>query len=671
MRTVLLAMVLLAPALRPQVTVEELTDLMEFALGVERSGPTAAPAGDWVLKGVLTSEGQSFLQTVSVRCEPFGYREELQWLPGAPGAVPPPGVPSNAVFLSDGELSWNLADELGPEAPLPGWAAVAALDNALLFRLLLDPRSALGGANGTPRVMTEEVKPHEPGVEALHVTWPQGTGWLAAVERDSGRLTGLYDSTRVTNRWFTLSEWREFEGGLSLPAVLRAGKDDATASVVRYHSVQRGPSAAPGTYPEPPTSALEAVVDAARLELAHGPLPGAMAVIVPDVELRGEHGRAREIWTLLDTGASGLYAEARLAGPLKLPLIGRQTDRGLFGGGESDSLWVDSLHLGSHPVLQLSANTPPLPAGLALPREHPLGLVFGGRRLMALSPVLDLRGRRLLLRGTVDGRVRPLSEIVGRAAVTLPLLPDERGSLHVAYTLGGGTATALLDTGYPYVARLSRADVRRLGLPLDEAEWLRRGALGIVVTGVHGHERVELLVRLDQDLHLGPVTLQRPMVILMGESLEGAELAADVTLIGMGALSAFEQVGFDRGLTLELVAPAALVRAAGPERVIVPPTEDQLGFDLQPADLGATGRPHSLPHVVRVLPGLPADRAGLRDGDFLAAVDGVACDDEAPMESWNRLRLRGRPALGIQVMREGELVDVVIQGSPPPAVEPR
>jgi hypothetical protein len=404
------------------------------------------------------------------------------------------------------------------------------------------------------------------------------------------------------------------------------------------------------------------VEDVASLRLAHGRIPGALSVIVPEGQVAGGRGSISDVWTLIDTGAIGVAADPGLAQPLGLPLLGRQDDIGLYGGGESDWLWIDWVRLGRHPLLQIPASTPPLPGLVQLPPEHPVGLVLGGPRLMELSPVLDLRARRLLLRGPLeDGSVRPLSEIAGQEVFTVPLVTDDRDCLLVDCSIGGIGVTAMLDTGFSFVARLSRADMRSLGLPLDADEWLRRGALRIGSSGVHGHAQQELLVRLDRDLRFGPVTLLRPLVILMNEQMEGAELAADRTLLGMGALSAFSQVGFDRGQVLELVVPDELLQPGDPSRVVVPAVEDPLGFELQPADLGATTRPHNLPHVRDVLAGMAGERAGLRDGDFLAEVDGLACDGVPPMDLWERLRLRGRKELRLAVLREDVRVEMVIE----------
>lgn len=161
------SLTLLAPMVRSQLTLADLMARMESAIG-----PAAgASGGDWVLSGTLTAQGQSFLQTISIRREPFAYREELRWVSPAPDVAPPPGVARRLVFLSDGARSWNLADDLEPAGPLAGWAAEGVLDNALLFRALLDPRAALAeGAGGRARVATEEAKPHDTGDEAIFVS---------------------------------------------------------------------------------------------------------------------------------------------------------------------------------------------------------------------------------------------------------------------------------------------------------------------------------------------------------------------------------------------------------------------------------------------------------------------------------------------------------------------
>ncbi len=657
---VVLVLGLLAAQLRSQLEVADIAARMQSAVG-EAAGPAA---GDLELTGHVEIGGHAFAQRILVRREPFAYREELTWIAPTPGKSPPPGTPRQTVYLSDGEHCWNLADEAGPAGALTGWPAVAVLDNALLFRLLLDPRQTLERVvRRPPRVVTDDVA--RPGVdeEVIFLAWAHGTGWLARIERESGRLTALFDSTGTTQRWYQIKDWRSLAEGLTFPELIEAGAERRVGPVQHIDSLRCGLSHDDSDFPGDPAPRLGAVEDVARLRVLHFPVPGTALVVLPEGHVHGGSGGAGDVWTLFDTGTGGIFVDPRLAQQLGLLRVGLQSITGAAGGGVSDWLWLDRMAIGGHAWLQMPAGNPPLPGFHALPPGRSIGLVFGGSRLMACSPILDLRAGRLLLRGRgPDGNVRSLAEIAGRPALSIPLRTDGQGTLMLDFSLGGVSSTAMLDTGLLQVLRLSRADMRRLGLQEDDAWWLQRGALTIASGGIHGHEQEELLVRLEQDLQLGPVTLRQPYALLMSREMEGADRAVDATLIGMGALSAFEQVGFDGERALELVAPPELLQSGETLRAVVPPVGEHLGFDLQPPVLGARARPHDLPHVVRVIDDLPAARAGLRDGDFLAEVDGVPCAGVAPMDLWAWLRVREGRALTLKVLRGEETVVVTFGG---------
>jgi len=657
----------LGPTAAAQITVPEIAARMQAAVA---GGAPATAAGDLELAGRLELPGLAFELHILLRREPFTYREEQTWIP-APGARPDPprGIARRAVFISTGTRCWNLADEVGPAGPMTGLPAVTLLDNSLLFRLLLDPQVTLAQVPlRTPRLVTDELGHAASGEDVLFLAWPHGTCWLAHIARDSGRLTTLLDSTQVTRRWYRLGDWRPLADGLVLPTRIEEGLDDTVGVVIRITSARAGLSHADALFPDAPDPPLAPVTDVARLLLVPHPIPGAGSVVFPEGTVQGERGALGNVWTLFDTGASGAYVQPDLADALGLLRLGAETSFGVAGGGVSLMRWIDRLQLGRHPLLQLPAASAPFPPHNEVPAANAPGVVLGGPRLIELSPVLDLRAGRLLLRGrTTAGAVRPLSEITGKPALAVPLRDDGKGRPLVELSLGGAPLTALLDTGMPFALRLARSDLRRLGLPDDDANWLARGALPYRVTGVHGHGRDELLVRLEQDALVGPVTLRRPWVLLASADLDAPDAQAEFrSLVGCGALTAFEQVGFDwSGKRLELVAPAGVlvapaVGAPGAPRAVVPPPGAFLGFILGPPDAGATSRPHNLPHVLKVIAGTPAARAGLQAGDMLVDVAGAPCDGLAPMDVWERLRVSVGDAVEVRIVREETAGDLVL-----------
>jgi hypothetical protein len=653
----LLACLLASPA-RAQLGLPEIAARMRAA-----AGAAADPsAGDLEIRGqVQVEDGKRFGLSVRIRRTPFAYREELSWR-GA--SAPPPGIARTAVFVSDGVRCWNLADEAGPTGPMTGWPAVQLLDNVNLFRLLIEPRAMLeSGLDRPARVVTADQA--RPGVdeEALFGVFRHGTAWVARVDRTSGRLTVLTDSTGVTQRWYLLHDWRPLGDGLTLPARIETGVERTTGPILLLESAHAGLHHAADRFPGDPLPPLGEVEEVARLIVVQHPTPGAASVVLPQGRVQRAGGSISDVWTVFDTGASGLNLAPELAASLDLPRLGLQSSTGALGGGLSDWLFVDRFDLGSRAWLQLPAAVSPLPPQNELPSEHPMGVVFGGARLLETSPVLDLRGGRLLLRGraAADG-VRTLASITGRTSLTLPLRDDGHGKPLLDVTLGGPSITALLDTGLPATLRLAASDQRRLGLPDDASYWLERGAVPYRVSGIHGHARDELQVRLEQDLVLGPVTLRRPLVTLMSAALDAPDSkAVQESQVGMGALSAFDLVGFDwNRMLLELVPPAAILQTGEPARASVPPVGDFLGFALGAPERGPTERPRSLPLVLRVSEGSAAARAGLHEGDRLAEVDGTPCDGVAPMELWGRLRAGGGTVVRLRVLRGGELVAVTL-----------
>ncbi len=648
-----------------QLPIPDLAARMATAVS-EPAAPGSATLSDLEITGHLDVPTGSFGLRILLRREPFAYREELTWhgAPGATGAPesdPPPGHARFTVFISDGARCWNLADEVGPAGPMAGLAAVELLDSANLFRLLIDPVGALEGVALEPRLVTESLDHHVgEDHDDLFLCWPHRTAWVATIERQSGRLLRLSDSTGATNRWYRLLEWRPQGEDLVLPSRIEAGLDDSPLSVVRLEAARTGLRHTNELFAGDPAVPPGQRLDAARLLVAAHPVPGAAAFILPDVAVHGAR-TAREVWTVFDTGASGVCIHPDLADGLGLLLIGMEATSGVFGTNRSELRWIDRLDLGRHALLQLPAPSQPFPPFNEVPAERTLGVIAGGLRVMQLSPVLDLRAGRLVLR---DGTVHPLAKLAGRPAALVPMRDDGHSRPEVTVSIGGVPVTALLDTGLPQALRLARADLPRLGLPEDDDAWHALGAVPYHASAFGGQSGEDLLVRLEQDVSLGSLTLHQPWV-LVARASQGGEPELP-TLVGAGALSSLEQVGLDwANGRLELIAPDGLLSAPGGDsaapRIVVPPPARFLGFILDPPDRGATEPPHSLPHVISVRPGTPAAAAGLREGDMLARAAGIDCEGLAPMDFWQRLHPVADGDVELRVRREGVEEEVVLR----------
>jgi len=649
----------LSAALAPcaaQTSIPELASRMETARGSLAPAGEPAAGSDIEFSGRVDVPTGSFDVLILVRREPFAYREELRWhgvTAGGAETAPPPGHARRTVFLSNGARCWNLADEVGPAGPMAGLASVELLDTANLFRLLLDPVATLERVAVKPRFVTDEL---QHAVEEDHAdvffSWPHGTSWVATIPLASGQLVNLADSTGVTHRWYRALEWRPLGDGLVFPSRIEFGSDRLTLGAVRLQSARAGLRHAPELFAGDPAAPLPERLDATRLLVTGHPVPGAAAFVLPEVAVHGA-ASAGSVWTVFDTGAIGFYIHPELADGLGLLTIGAESTSGVFGNRRTMIRWIDRFDLGRYALLQVPAPDPPPPPFNELPAEDSVGAIIGGPRLMELSPVLDLRAGRLVLRG--GPTVRPLSELAGRPAALVPLAIGRNGYLALEVLVGGTSLDAALDTGLPFVLRLARSDLPRLGLPADDDAWRRRGALPYRMTAMSGQAGDDLLVRLEQDVSLGSLTLRQPWVVIASSHQDGpAELP---TLVGAGALSALDQVGFDWARRrLELVPPDALVSSAGEgaaPHIVVPPPGRFLGFILDPPDRGAMTLPHDLPHVISVMPGTPAAEAGLRQKDMLAQAGGVECEGRAPMDLWPRLHALPEGAIELRVRREG------------------
>ena len=662
----------LAPA-PVQTPGELLVGRMEFAVGA-----SMGLAGDVEIIGTLETSGASFDRRILVRRAPFAYREELTFRPpqGAEGAAaaPPVGVDGRSVWISDGRCAWTLVDDSGNGGLLRGTNAVALLDNALFIRLLVDPYGALTALDRRARwfpasfaarhaTPAERAGPAPATSELLFLASRHGTQWNAFVDAASGRIQRTVDATEASERGFRLEEWVTLDG-FALPTRLVETLPGGSVTVTRVQSVRAGLAHADELFTGGPLTYLDDVTDAGPLCIVHHPVPGAAQYLLTDTTVAGGDKATNSLWIAFDTGASAIFVASEVAEAMGLPTIAAETSIGAAGGGRSPVRWLDSLRLGRHFILQTPATSLSLPRSHEQPADRPLAIVVGGPRLLERCPVLDLQAGRLLLRGPdAAGAVRPLAGIAGRPTLSVPIFDNGMGVPLIDVSIGGRVIRALLDTGSASVLRLTRSDLRSLGLPDDDATWRERGAVPFGMAGAMGHFAEQSLVRLDGDLVVGPVTYRSPWVLIAAAAIEEPDSgAASCTLLGGGALLPFAQVGFDWvGKRLELVPREDGARGAD---LVVPAPGEFLGFVLDRPAKETPEWPANLPRIDEVIEGTPARRAGLQRGDYLAAVDGVPCTGRAPMDLWPSLwpvAREGLTHMDLEVVREGIAKRILVE----------
>jgi hypothetical protein len=462
-----------------------------------------------------------------------------------------------------------------------------------------------------------------------------------------------------------------------------------------------------------------AVPGEAPLAISPGNLPGSAHLVVGGVRVNGQgpwwatfdtgsnrlvvHPELADRLDLPELGPAGIQL---LAG--KTIVGSRWMDEVSLGGAR----WLQRVAVGLAPMRHLAQPARHQPALIVgtdlLAGLAPVMDLAGGRLLLrgeAPPTLAELAADAARDAATPepDGaplgapRVAPLfAPLVAEAA--LHAVDDTSTSRAVELRVGSASVRALLDTGSSFALRLSPAGLRALGLPTGREAWLARGGLPYETVGLNAVRLPDLVVRLDElvlpavDARDGSpldVVWSRPLVIVSTADDEAAEPSSFAAIFGTGALLPFARVGVDIGRDrLELqpgprVTHVTQVRSATREpgepgkagdmgemgkagelgrpgergveggRIVVPPPGEYLGFLLRPADEDSL-----LPRLVEVVPGLPADRAGLAVGDALEQVDGADCAGMPLAELWPRLWLQDRDSVRLRVLRDGEAIEV-------------
>ncbi|MCI0589128.1 MAG: aspartyl protease family protein [Planctomycetes bacterium] len=602
-------------------------------------GRVLEEAGDLEIEGTVEGGGHWRTWRVYVRRAPFAFREEWR--------SADPSVPAD-VRVSDGEYAWRLRAD-GTGAPLPGLEATATLERAFFAgALYLDP----GQTTGRGKVNGLDSMWHWPGVPdslekgrriwAVNLTTPAGSYWQTCFDAQDGRLHGRIDPFVQPVRWMRYGEWKDI-GGLRLPTLWIEGRiPDPNAIAVRVGAVRSGVRHPSERFAGSPVHDLPSLEEVSPLEVFPAAVPGSCSFAVPEARVNG----GPPVRALLDTGAESLALDPHFADWLRVPVVGPDVLHGVSGSMVASARWVDSIEFGAHRAVQVRATSAPLPGIAALPRGAPNAVVLAGPTLLRPSPILDLGAGKLLFRGRPT---KPLAEIPSGGASRVVEVPYRRYRAYgtasvVDVSVGGKTASVLLDTGVQSVLHLSKKGLSRLGLPTEPGEWMARGAYPFRYGGVGGTGGTDLLVRLES-LSLGPVTFERPWVQLTGLGDPKPPEVEFEGLLGAGAFLPFARVGLDESRKVLELDPGPDVRAGPEGGLVVPDPGEFLGLVLEGPDPSAREEPGCLPRVAEVSPGSPADRARVRVGERLLTVEGLPCMFASP-SAFNR---RLWPAAGKKV----------------------
>lgn len=640
------------------------------AVGGEQS---LASLGGVLIRGDYEAIAARVELAVLVRPEPFAVREEVS-LDGR----------LYEVLVTDLRRAWRLDPTTEPPPagatgePLPFDRMMPLVERALVWKLLLAPHDlAQGAAVGPAFTLPEAPFFHDDFSEGrtarvLTVHGPLHTTLDTWFDAELGRWLGFQMALSDGPHRTRVGRWRTFSG-LTLPTAFLAFTTQGLSDVLLVEDVQTGLALDDALFGGDPQPIPEDVRDAAALVVVPSELPGSAQILARDVRLP----RLAPVTALLDTGTDGVAIDRHLVAHLELPFLTPAIFGVLAGHVATARHWLPELRLGPERLVQVPVLAHPLPV-LIDADERP-ALIIGMDLLEGRSPVLDLRRDRLLLRGR---QARPLQELsaegdLGEPVAHLPLAPHApRTTLRdVPIQVAGRSTSALLDTGSACLLRLSARSLQHLGLPTEAAHWEAQGDTPYPLFGAGGPPLPHLLVRFPEvtlqatDARDGaPVQIvyERPWVLVSTQAPEDERPGLDA-ILGAAALMPFARVGLDhRHERLEL-QPGADVQVVGE------PGED--GHVQRHWRIAAPGQhvglvlarprephgPAGVPVVHEVRPGTPADRAGLRKGDRLLALDGESCHGRWPADLYPRLWPDEGTTVRLSVLRgvDDELVFVL------------
>ena len=358
------------------------------------------------------------------------------------------------------------------------------------------------------------------------------------------------------------------------------------------------------------------------------------------VFVRARVNRSEPIWFAVDSGATFPFIiDTRRAAALGLRLEGGFTRKGGAGPGTYD---VQTTHrveikVGGVEFVNQTAAVIALRSLEAIAGRRLDGVI--GRDLFIHYVVaIDYRSQKISLYDpqsytyTGTGESVPLTMrgdyLLIPASVEMPDRPQVSGQFLV--DTGGGLVTAALTTPFALSHGFPAATQTAV---LDRSLWGLGGATRLLVTRA-------------RSLALGKLVIQQP-VIYVSQDKGGALASPDFDgVIGGEILRKFTVI-FD-------VERRRLIMEPNPEYAL------QTEYDMSGMRLHASGSDLRTFTVFQVIENSPASAAGLREGDVLAAVDGVPASRFSLDALYQMLKRPGR-SYQLNVRRGGRSISVTIR----------
>jgi hypothetical protein len=372
--------------------------------------------------------------------------------------------------------------------------------------------------------------------------------------------------------------------------------------------------------------------------------PGAVELTVPSLAIPMDLASGRPVIELgidghgpyrfvLDTGAGGTVIDAGLARELSLAVVGRDS---IGDPSNPGAFHVDVVRPGS-----ITIGAPGAGGAAPLTLRGVSASTFEVRQMMGAttSGIIGLPDFADLL-VTLDypeGKVRfERGELAPEApGVTGYESPD--GIIAIPMTVGDTTLTAHLDSGNPGAFMLPHALAGRLHFSSPPVEVGQARTVNSTAT-IYG-------ARLAGDIRAAGLTWSNPEVNL-------SDLIVNFGNIGFDALRDVA-VTIDQNHHRLRFARSATAAAPAPQR-------RRLGIMFAGMTPGAAALPlvDGGLQLERVIPGGPAEKAGLQAGDVILAVNGRAAAGLAQAELFDIL---GAPReLQLRVKRGGQELAIVI-----------
>lgn len=377
------------------------------------------------------------------------------------------------------------------------------------------------------------------------------------------------------------------------------------------------------------------------------PAPAKSLVTIPaDVTgyglifLRARVNNSRPVWFVLDSGASFPFViDSRRAAALGLKLQGRLTLEGGAGPGAYEAALARDVSVGLG-GLKLANQTAVVHAlgSLEAQAGRPLDGLVGNELFTRYVVEIDYLGNKISLYDPQTytywgaGERIPLTLRDGHLFVPAKIEMPGRTRLDGQFLVdtGGGLVTAVLTTPF--------ARSRNLPAPTQSA------ILDRSLSGLGGETR--LLVSRATSFTLGNLVLREPIIYLSQD--------------GGGALASSD---FDGVIGGEVLRRFKVVFDYARGRLILEPNAhyaEPVEYDMSGLRVRADGDDFRTFRVYQVLENSPAAEAGLRVGDVLAAIDGVAASRFTLDEIYQMLKRRGRE-YRLSFRRGGQTLSVKIK----------